>query len=146
MMSQTVKAGVAGMSMACFGIANAAGITVYEQDERYVKIGGRIQVQYHLESPEGADDTDSIFLRRFRPYVEGSLYKGWKGKIQWDMGKGKDDNELAVKDAYMQYKGFSSGKFTFGNVKLAFSRENLTSSKKQQLVERTFVGDHNYGA
>ncbi len=145
MMNQTVKAGVAGMSMACFGIANAAGITVYEQDERYVKLGGRIQVQYRLESPDGGDDKDSIFLRRFRPYIEGSLHKDWKGKIQWEMGKAKDDNELAVKSAYMQYKGFSSGKITFGNVKMAFSRENLTSSKRQQLVERTFVGDHNYG-
>ncbi len=145
MMNQTVKAGVAGMSMACFGIANAAGITVYEQDERYVKLGGRIQVQYRLESPDGGDDKDSIFLRRFRPYIEGSLHKDWKGMIQWEMGKAKDDNELAVKSAYMQYKGFSSGKLTFGNVKMAFSRENLTSSKRQQLVERTFVGDHNYG-
>ncbi len=145
MMNQTVKAGVAGMSMACFGIANAAGITVYEQDERYVKLGGRIQVQYRLESPDGGDDKDSIFLRRFRPYIEGSLHKDWKGMIQWEMGKAKDDNELAVKSAYMQYKGFSSGKLTFGNVKMAFSRENLISSKRQQLVERTFVGDHNYG-
>ncbi len=145
MMNRTVKAGVAGMSMACFGLANAAGVTAYEEDERYVKLGGRIQVQYRLESPDGGDDKDSIFLRRFRPYIEGSLHKDWKGKIQWEMGKAKGDNELAVKSAYMQYKGFSSGKITFGNVKMAFSRENLTSSKRQQLVERTFVGDHNYG-
>jgi hypothetical protein len=35
---------------------------------------------------------------------------------------------------------------TIGNAKQVFSREQLTSSKKQQLVERTFVGDHNYGS
>jgi hypothetical protein len=57
------------------------------------------------------------------------------------MGKSK----LAVKDAYMQYKGFDNMKVSVGNMNFPFSRELITSSKKQQLVERTFVGDHNFG-
>ena len=39
----------------------------------------------------------------------------------------------------------SYAKLTIGNANFPFSREFLTSSKYQQLVERTFVGDHNYG-
>lgn len=61
------------------------------------------------------------------------------------MGKSTGDNEIAIKDAYMQYKGIDGVKVTIGNANFPFSRELLTSSKKQQLVERTFVGDHNYG-
>jgi hypothetical protein len=61
------------------------------------------------------------------------------------MGDATGDNEIAVKDAYMQYKGFEGMKVTVGNAYFPFSREALTSSKYQQLVERTFVGDHNYG-
>jgi hypothetical protein len=61
------------------------------------------------------------------------------------MGKASGSNEISVKDAYMQYKGIDGMKITVGNANFAFSRELLTSSKKQQLVERTFVGDHNYG-
>jgi phosphate-selective porin OprO/OprP len=38
-----------------------------------------------------------------------------------------------------------NAKLTIGNANFPFSREFLTSSKYQQLVERTFVGDHNYG-
>ena len=34
---------------------------------------------------------------------------------------------------------------TVGNANFPFSRELLTSSKTQSVVERTFVGDHNYG-
>lgn len=45
----------------------------------------------------------------------------------------------------MQYKGFQNIAISIGNKNFPFSREFLTSSKKQQLVERTFVGDHNYG-
>lgn len=123
-----------------------AGVTVYQEGDTYVKLGGRIQLQYHYADPDGGSSEDEIFFRRFRPYIEGSVHKDWKGKFQWDMGKASGDNEIAVKDAYMQYTGMENMKFTIGNAKFPFSRENLTSSKKQQLVERTFVGDHNYGS
>ncbi len=123
----------------------AAGVTVYKEGNKYVKIGGRIQLQYHLTDPDDGEKTDEVFFRRFRPYIEGSIHKDWKGKFQWDMGKAVDVDEFAVKDAYMQYMGIPNLKVTLGNANFPFSREFLTSSKKQQLVERTFVGDHNYG-
>lgn len=123
----------------------SAGVTVFKDGEKYVKLGGRIQLQYHQVDPDTGSTTDEVFFRRFRPYIEGSVHKDWKGKFQWDMGKAEDGNEVAVKDAYFQYKGFEGMKVTIGNANFPFSRELLTSSKKQQLVERTFVGDHNYG-
>ena len=133
--------------------ANAAGVTVYKDDDKYVKVGGRIQLQYHLENPNavfdpggsGSESTDEVFFRRLRPYIEGSVHKDWKGKFQFDYGKAEDTNEIAIKDAYMQYKGFKFAKISLGNSNFPFSREFLTSSKYQQLVERTFVGDHDYG-
>lgn len=124
---------------------HASGITVYKDGDKYVKIGGRIQLQYYSEDPDEGETMDEVFFRRLRPYIEGSVHKDWKGKFQWDMGKAEDENELSIKDAYMQYNGFSNVKVTLGNANFPFSRELLTSSKKQQLVERTFVGDHNYG-
>lgn len=124
---------------------DAAGITLYKDGDKYVKVGGRIQLQYHQADPEEGESTDEVFFRRLRPYIEGSIHKDWKGKFQFDYGKAEDDNEVSIKDAYMQYGGFESIKITVGNANFPFSRELLTSSKTQQLVERTFVGDHNYG-
>jgi phosphate-selective porin len=139
-----VTAGLACVSMVV-PLAQA-GVTVYKGDNgEYVKIGGRIQLQYHHEDPNTGSSSDEVFFRRLRPYVEGSLHPDWLGKFQMDFGKADDDNEVAIKDAYMQYKGYENMKVTFGNANFPFSREFLTSSKKQQLVERTFVGDHNYG-
>jgi len=123
---------------------NAGGIT-YKDGDKYLKVGGRLQLQYHQVQPDGGDTTDEIFFRRLRPFIEGSTHKDWKAKIQWDMGKAENENEIAVKDAYFQYKGMENTKLTIGNANFPFSREFLTSSKYQQLVERTFVGDHNYG-
>lgn len=123
----------------------AGGITVYQDGDKFVKIGGRIQLQYHVEDPDDGSSTDELFFRRLRPYIEGSLHKDWLGKFQFDYGKADGDDEVAIKDAYMQYSGFEGMKVTVGNANFPFSREFLTSSKYQQLTERTFVGDHNYG-
>ncbi len=133
---------------------NASGITVYREGDKYVKIGGRIQLQYHSEDPDTGsspggstgEQTDELFFRRLRPYIEGSLHKDWSGKFQFDLGGSTGDNEIAIKDAFMEYTGYKNHKVRIGNAYAPFSREALTSSKKQQLVERTFVGDHNYGS
>lgn len=132
------------LAAALIPAVSSAGVT-YKDGDKYIKIGGRIQMQYHQVDPDGGEKTDEIFFRRLRPYIEGSLHKNWKGKIQWDMGGADGSNEISVKDAYMQYKYESGTKISVGNKQFPFSREGLTSSKKQQLVERTFVGDHNYG-
>jgi len=121
------------------------GITVYKKGNQFLKIGGRIQLQYHSTDPATGLKTDEVFFRRLRPYITGSLHENWLGKIQWDIGGADGTNELSVKDAYMQYKGFNNMKVTIGNAVFPFSRELITSSKKQQLIERTFVGDHNFG-
>jgi hypothetical protein len=131
----------AGISAFVLTTAPAQAGVTYQDGDKYLKIGGRIQLQYHSVSPDGGTSTDEMFFRRFRPYIEGSVHKDWKGKFQWDMGK----SDLSVKDAFMEYSGFDAMKVTVGNANFPFSRELLTSSKTQQLVERTFVGDHNYG-
>lgn len=135
----------AALGGAAFAPAASAGGVTYKDGDKYMKLGGRIQLQYHQVDPDGADSTDELFFRRFRPYIEGSVHPDWKGKFQFDLGKAEDANEVAVKDAYMQYSGYDNVKVKIGNANFPFSREFLTSSKKQHLVERTFVGDHNYG-
>ena len=125
--------------------AEAAGITAYQEGDKYLKLGGRIQVQYHLSDTDDGPTTDSLFLRRFRPYIEGSIYKDWKGKFEFDMGKASGEDEMSVKDAYFQYSGLEKVTLSFGNKNFPFSREKHTSSNNLQLIERTFVGDHDYG-
>jgi len=124
----------------------SAGVVVYEKDEKKIEIGGRIQLQYRDLSPDGGSDVDTFFFRRLRPYILGSVTEDWLGKIQFDLGKAGDADELSVKDVYMQYVGWKNHKITIGNSKTPFSREFLASSKRQQLIERSFAGDHNFGS
>jgi len=124
--------------------SHAAGVT-YKDGDKFVTIGGRMQVQYYYLDPKKGPSTDKVFFRRLRPYISGSLYPNWMGKFQWDMGGATGDNEISVKDAYIQYSGFKNAKISIGNVVFPFSREFVTSSKFQQFVEREFVGDSKYG-
>lgn len=132
---------VIGVVFSFVAIGGASAGVKYTDGDKYIKLGGRIQLQYHQVDPDDGDSADTLLFRRFRPYIEGSVHKDWMGKFQWDMGK----STFAVKDAYMAYTGLDRVDIVVGNHNFPFSRELLTSSKKQQLVERTFVGDHNYG-
>ncbi|KPV41210.1 hypothetical protein AN478_04795 [Thiohalorhabdus denitrificans] len=121
--------------------SSPAGVTVYDKGDTHLEFGGRLQAQYHLENPDAGDSTDELFFRRMRLYMEGGVTEDISGKWQVDFGKAG----VSVKDAYIAYSSLGPGQLTVGNHYVPFSRESNTSSKRQQLVERTFVGDHNYG-
>ncbi|MFV2073325.1 MAG: porin [Thermoanaerobaculales bacterium] len=125
--------------------AAGAGEIIYEKGDKKIEIGARIQLQYTQIDPDGAESVDELFFRRLRPYIAGTVSKDWWGKIQFDFGKSLDADEVAVRDAYIQYKGWDNIKLTIGNSKTPFSREFMSSSKRQQGVERNFVGAHNFG-
>lgn len=139
-------AAVAALGLAVAPAAHG-GIVVYEDEEsgKEVEIGGRIQIQYFMDDPEDGDSSDDFFFRRVRPEFEASINENWASKVQLEVGGAEDGDEVDLKDVYFQYKGWENATLTLGNSNPTFSRELLTSSKEQQLVERTFVGDHNYG-
>ncbi len=148
-MSRGYARGVLSVALILLAVSAAgAGIVVYEEGDKKIEVGGRIQLQYNNVDPDGGDSADDVFFRRLRPYIAGSVTENWYGKIQFDFGKAEDDNEVAVKDAYLKYSGFDvkNLSLSIGNTKTPFAREFLTSSKRQQLVERTFSGDHNFGS
>ena len=124
--------------------AIADGYKISDGD-KFIKIGARIQLQYKIDDTAGGSKTDDIFFRRLRARIEGSAHKNWMGKAEWEIGKASGDNELSVKESWMQYSASKNYKLRIGNSSFPFSREFMTAFAKQQLVERTFVGDLNYG-
>lgn len=123
-----------------------AAVEVYRDGAKYVALGARIQLQYNTFEPDGGESVDEVIFRRLRPEIRGGVTDQWEGKIQVDFGGATDGGEVAIKDAYFRYTGDDRFHFTVGNQKPPFSHEFLVSSNEQQLVERTFVGDHNYGS
>jgi len=136
-----------GLGLATAPPPASAGIVVYEEEDgpKKVEVGGRIQVQYLSTDAIGEERRDEVFFRRLRPYILATVTENWIGMIQVDFGIAIEGDEVAIKDAYMQYSGWENLKLTIGNAKPFFGREFLASSKRQQTVERGFVGNHNFG-
>jgi hypothetical protein len=117
----------------------------FSDGDKFLEVGARIQLQYKVDDPATGPKMDDIFFRRLRVRIAGSMHKDWKGQVEWDMGKADGDNEISVKESWMLYSGWNNMTLRIGNSSFPFSREFMTPYTKQQLVERTFVGDLNYG-
>jgi len=115
--------------------ANAlAGITLYDQGSKSLKLGGRVQAQYHMNDPDNGDQTDEARIRRAWLTFDGTVSEDWSARIQFQVNSG-----ISTKDAKIQYSGWDAARLTAGNFYVPFSREELTSSKYLQLVEKTLV-------
>jgi len=103
-------------------------------------VRGRIFVDYgHVKdsSTVGSQDRSASEFRTARLGIEGDAWKDVKYKFEVDFA----DNEVDIKDAYVQYKGFKPLKITVGQFKETASLEEQTSSRHISLMERASVTD-----
>ncbi len=111
-----------------------------------LKVQGRVQSRFTYEGVEGidkgADDQANFAIQRARLKISGSAWdKKVTYKFQTDYGQGA----VVLKDFYVDYalnKGFH---IRTGQWKRPFSRQQITSSGKQELVDRA-ITDAAFGA
>ncbi|TFH43715.1 MAG: hypothetical protein E4H01_11720, partial [Lysobacterales bacterium] len=124
------------------GMLSAGGVTYNVPDsDAYITFAGRVQLQYHMTDPDNQPSTDELLFRRLRVTMSASVHPDWINRLQVEYGKG----DVSLVDAYVQYAGWDWADIYIGNYNTPFSRASIVSSKKLQLVERPFTGDHNYG-
>ena len=130
---------------ATYALDAEAGQTLYKNGDKSLNFGAQVQVQYNTSETPGHNKRDDLKFRRLRPNLSGTLTKNLSGKFELDTGDSGTSYDIKYQSVYLKYTGIKDITIILGNTDFNFSRELLTSSKKQQLVERTFVGDHNYG-
>lgn len=126
-------------------VFGANGITLFKQDDRYLKFGGRVQVQYHSVDADPGSDHDDLFWRRVTPYLEAGLGKHWLAKVQIELVSPIGRRVTLIKETYLQYRASPGLKLNVGNAAFPYSREYLTSSERNQFVERGAAGARSYG-
>ncbi len=117
-----------------------------------MKVGGRIMWDNAWISSDDYDSDvteDSLFFRRIRFYMSGSIHKNTIYKLQVDFASAAADEGqdgatvntgklvVSLKDAFIGWKNLPGGiTFLVGHFKEFFSLEEMTSSKYITFMER----------
>ncbi len=87
-------------------------------------------------------------IRRARLGVEGSFYKNWDYKFEYDFSRGAGTVAAGITDAFIRYNFDSPLSLKIGSFKEPFSLEEATSNRYLTFIERhmsvnTFVDNPN---
>lgn len=113
--------------------------TVLAKDKLDLDISGYVMLDYD-DFDRGLTEDDSAStrksdVRRARLNFKADLLDNWNAKLQ--LGFAGDSTE--IKDAYIQYKGWSWADLKIGEQKEPFGLEKLTSSRNLLMIERSLV-------
>ena len=94
--------------------------------------------------PPQDENIEDFFLRRLRLVFRGSLSKSLDMYVQFGMDNQgskiqRDDTGVRIKDAYINYHKWDGLQVVFGQFKVPFLRQNLSSGFNQLLVDRSLV-------
>ncbi len=97
-----------------------------------ITLSGYTQARY--QALEEAGKIDGFDIRRARLDVKGAISPYWSYRVQFDLA-----GTPKLIDAYAELKINDFFNFTVGQAKIPFSLENLTSSNKLELIDRSQV-------
>jgi phosphate-selective porin OprO/OprP len=116
-----------------------------------LSVNGRVHADYrsfnyddpvsaNAAEPKGADSFD---IRRARIGVKGKFAKYYGGEVVINAVGASGNNAIDIIDvAYLDVNWFEKAKFRFGQFKMPFSLEQLTSSNNIDFIERSFVDQY----
>ncbi len=115
------------------------GLKVESADKQFkFQFGGRLQVEANGDVGDNElskGSTEGVEVRRARLYMRGVVWGDYKYIVEADFA----DNEIAIKDAFLTYKGFEWVEITVGHQKQSISMELQESSNDIMFTERSTV-------
>ena len=121
------------------------GLEIETADGNFkIALGGRLQLdgqlnqnEHHNHIPQGEKLNDGADLRRGRIHMDGTLYKDYDFKFEYDFVRGSGTNAAGITDAWVEYTGLKPITFTVGQFKEPFSLESVTSNRFLTFIERS---------
>ena len=95
-----------------------------------IQIAGYTQIRY--QALEETGKIDGFDIRRARLDIKGNISPFWGYRVQFDLA-----GTPKLVDAYAELKLNDQFNFTIGQAKIPLSLENLTSSNKLELIDRS---------
>lgn len=115
------------------------GFTFTSPDEKFqLSLGARLQSRYTFTDNETGQDSSEFRVRRMKLFTSGHAYtKDLTYKLQVNFA----DSSKLLEDAWMNYKFMDEAQLLFGQEKVQFARQEITSSGAQQFVDRANATD-----
>ncbi|WGS86820.1 porin [Methylomonas sp. UP202] len=133
---------------------NEKGIKFESKDGNFeMMINGRMQVDsqtnvsglsnHGIADPTGANTTnqlaDGAGIRRARIGIEGSYFKDFGYKFEYDFARGNGTVASGLTDAFLTWNGYAPFQVKVGQFKEPFSMEEATSNRYLTFIERNNV-------
>lgn len=132
--------------------ASKGGFTL-KSGNNSVTFGARVQLRATLDDREGFDaDTGgtgqgiedgvarSFDIPRLRLTFKGGMFRPWlKYELQFEMSRTSGDGSSKIKDALIEIHRNPLAVLKLGQFKVPFSLQELTSSGRQQFVDRAIT-------
>lgn len=115
------------------------GFTFTSPDEKFqLSMGARLQSRYTFTDNETGQDTSEFRVRRMKLFMSGYAYtKDLTYKLQVNFA----DSSKLFEDAWLNYRLVDEAQILFGQEKVQFARQEITSSGAQQFVDRANATD-----
>ncbi|MDD5412297.1 MAG: porin, partial [Methylobacter sp.] len=123
------------------------GLEIKTKDGNFkMAVGGRLQVDGQVSSTEGNRQNpqqlnDGLGVRRGRLHTEGTLYKDFDFKFEYDFVRGSGTTAAGITDAWVEYTALKPVSFTVGQFKEPFSLESATSNRFLTFNERSLANN-----
>ncbi len=106
-----------------------------DDGETEFRIGGRAHYDSVWYDADITNIQDESKMRRLRIYLSGKLSNGWSFKVDRDVGGTSE----GWKNVWVRYSGIEKTKITLGNQLAPFSLEDIGSSNKLKMIERSLA-------
>jgi hypothetical protein len=131
----------------------AKGVT-FSSGDNSLSLGFGLQLRYTADdreafdadldgaSGDGQEDglTHSFDIPRMRLYVRGGFWKPWlKYQLQYELSRTSGESSSKIKDAALDFVFRPAATLRVGQFKTPFSLQELTSSGRQQFVDRAIT-------
>lgn len=119
------------------------GLEIETKDGNFkMAMGGRLQLDGQMSqndhnAPQNARLNSGAALRRGRIHMDGTLYKDFDFKFEYDFVRGSGTNAAGITDAWVEYTALKPISFTVGQFKEPFSLESVTSNRYLTFIERS---------
>ena len=131
------------------------GLEIETKDGNFkIAMGGRLQIDgqdnlndhtvpqtAQVPNPQTGRLNNGVGVRRGRLHMEGTLYKDYDFKFEYDFVRGSGTNAAGITDAWMEYTGFKPVSVTIGQFKEPFSLESVTSNRYLTFNERSLANN-----